>query len=678
MKKSAEPKLKRKRPDKDGEKRKTKKPKKVDNVQTGKEQNREPAENELVESKMTTGEEYSNPSANDEMRSVENFDLTSKTAMALKNKGFEKLFPIQAATLDIIRGGNDVIARAKTGSGKTLAFVIPVIDGLAKQMSEKRPRYKSIQVVALAPTRELANQVARDFEFLAEAHGLETLCVYGGTSFGPQCNALRAGVDVVIATPGRLIDHIERGTISLSDVKYFVLDEADEMLSMGFKEEVEKILEKAQSDRQTLLFSATVPKWVKELANKYLKPQHKTVDLVGDSANRTNKDITHLAISCPWHARGDTLGDLVKVHAGTFGKSLVFTDTKKEANELAEDPKLVALGSAVLHGDIPQGQRETTLEKYRDGRTKCLIATDVAARGLDIDGVDLVVQTHPPMNYDTYIHRSGRTGRAGKKGVCVTFYTIKEECAVRVLEHKTGVKLKRVGPPQPRDVVKAAATDATRFLENLHEDNIESFLDAARELMKSSGRDAEELLAAALAHMTGQTAKMKTRSILSCMENNVAIIVTQSDREFDGPRAGWQLVRRCFPSVQSSARGMTVCADKKSAIFDVPEDCVQMIKNAENLPKGVFFKVADELPELESRDMDLREAESQLREKKSFMFGKRTGNGNGKGGFGGRGGGNGYSSGGGRYGNSNGGGDSWRGRSNGARAAGGNGGHKRF
>lgn len=166
----------------------------------------------------------------------------------------------------------------------------------------------------------------------------------------------------------------------------------------------------------------------------------------------------------------------------------MFTDTKKEANELVEHEKLAAMGSAVLHGDVPQSQRETTLDKYRAGKIKCLIATDVAARGLDIDGVDLVVQTHPPMNYETYIHRSGRTGRAGKKGVCVTFYSMKEVCNVRLLEHKAGIKLRRVGPPQPKDIVKAAATDAAKLLDNLHERNIDSFREAARNLINDSGR----------------------------------------------------------------------------------------------------------------------------------------------------------------------------------------------
>lgn len=315
----------------------------------------------------------------------------------------------------------------------------------------------------------------------------------------------------------------------------------------------------------------------------------------------------------------------------------------------------------MLHGDIPQAQREATLDRYRNGRIKCLIATDVAARGLDIAGVDLVVQTHPPMNYETYIHRSGRTGRAGKKGVCVTFYTVKEQCAVRVLEHKAGVKLRRVGPPQPSDVVRAGVLDAAKVLEDLHKDSIKRFRDAADELVKKSGKEATELLAGALAHMSGQTAELKPRSILSCMEDNVAVIVSQH-KEFEGPKTGWQLVRRFFPDLAPRARGMTVCADGKSAIFDVPTGDAAAIENAESLPEWVSFSIAMELPDLED-GMNLQDAESQLREKKSMMFSKRGSGfsagrfgprGGGGGGRGGGGGGHG-GGGGGKYGGSRGG-----------------------
>lgn len=269
---------------------------------------------ESTEARALGGENEKTVEVKTKKLSVSEFNLSATTVGALKAKGIESLFEIQAATLDVIQGGLDVIARAKTGSGKTLAFVLPVVEGLSRngQKLTGRDRSGTPTVVVLAPTRELANQVNRDFEFVADAHGLKSVCIYGGAPFGPQCNAIRSGVDIVVATPGRLNDHLERGTISLSAVKYFVLDEADEMLSMGFKDEVEKILQAATAPHQTLLFSATVPRWVTELARKYLKAGYRTVDMVGEGANRTNKDITHFAISCPWQARGDTLGDLVK------------------------------------------------------------------------------------------------------------------------------------------------------------------------------------------------------------------------------------------------------------------------------------------------------------------------------------------------------------------------------
>eukprot|EP00184_Porphyridium_aerugineum_P001773 CAMPEP_0184697340 /NCGR_PEP_ID=MMETSP0313-20130426/4330_1 /TAXON_ID=2792 /ORGANISM="Porphyridium aerugineum, Strain SAG 1380-2" /LENGTH=651 /DNA_ID=CAMNT_0027156119 /DNA_START=36 /DNA_END=1987 /DNA_ORIENTATION=- len=547
---------------------------------------------------------------------VDNFDLSAPTKRALAEKNISVLFDIQAATFDSIMKGCDLIGRARTGSGKTLAFVLPCVETIVKnKLADTRRRGRSPLVIVLAPTRELANQVFRDFEHVAGAHGLRSVCLYGGTPFGPQCHVMREGVDIVVGTPGRVIDHLERETLRMESIKFVILDEADEMLSMGFQEDVEKVMDSATSAHQTLLFSATVPKWVKDLTSRYLKNSVKSIDTVGDDKNRTNADISHVAIPCPPNMRAETLGDLVKVHAGTYGKSLVFCDTKKDANELAEHPKLISLGSAVLHGDIPQATRESTLDKYRSGKIRCLIATDVAARGLDIQGVDLVVQTHPPINYETYIHRSGRTGRAGKKGVCVTFYSIKEKYAIKMIEHKTGIRFVRGGPPQPKDIVKTAAVDATKHMDNIHEENIDVFRQAAKDLIADRG--AEEALAAALACMTGYTLHLKPRSLLSCFEGNIAVIIKTS-RGFENSRHVYGILRRFFsPGFVGAARGIVLCKDPASAVFDIPSNFLKEVKHVqESLPEDIKVEILEELPELQEEEVDVREAEANLRDRR--------------------------------------------------------------
>jgi len=555
-------------------------------------------------------------------RSLSRFNLSSATRKVLEKKGITELFEIQAATLDVAAKGKDLIGRAKTGSGKTLAFVLPVVEALVAN-GTSRSRGRPPSVIVLAPTRELASQVYRDFSEVAAAHGLTSCCLYGGTPFGPQCQEIRSGLDIVVGTPGRVIDHLERETLSLAAIRHVILDEADEMLSMGFQEDVEKILESATADHQTLLFSATVPKWVKELSSKFLRKDAVTIDTVGAGENRTNTDITHLAISCPPMMRGDTLGDLVKVHAGTYGKCIVFCDTKKDVNELAEHRKLMAIGCAMLHGDIPQAQREATIEKYRSGKLRCLIATDVAARGLDIQGVDLVVQTHPPLNYETYIHRSGRTGRAGRKGVCVTFYSMREQYLLKLIEHKAGIKFRRVGPPSASDIVNAAAKDASKTLENIHMDNIDAFREVAKDLIEQRGP--EESLAAALASMTGYVQRLQTRSILSCFEGNVAVSMINERSSFGSTGHAWSILRRAFsPSFSQSVKGMTLCKDESRAVFDIPENCLKELKSAMKSGsfEGIRLELLKELPELKEDDIDLDSAHDQLRERRAMQRGK--------------------------------------------------------
>lgn len=590
---------------------------------------------------------------------IDSFGMSAPTVRVLREKGFESLFDIQAATYNTLRNDRkDVIGRARTGSGKTLAFVLPIVETLAAEGLTRVQATEKPLVLCLAPTRELAQQVHRDFESVGGGgHGMTTSCFYGGTPKGPQKGALRRGLDILVGTPGRIIDHLDEGNLRLSSVRFVVLDEADEMLSMGFSEAIERILSEctAAAGKQMLLFSATIPRWVKEIARKYMQPDAVTVDTVSDDKNRTNSDITHLAIACPPTERGETLADVVKVHSGAFGKTIIFCDTKVECNEVASQEKLVkALGGVgVLHGDIPQGQRDLTTQAFREAKVRVLVATDVAARGLDIEGVDLILQTHPPGDYEKYVHRSGRTGRAGKSGVCVLFYSQRERYMVGLIEHKAGIQFKRANPPQPTDIVRASVSDTVKKIASVHKDNLALFREVAQKVVESYGDDVENpsetALAASLACMAGySTEKVKNRSLMSCFEGNTAVVITSSGSPFGSSGHAWSALRRCVgPDVAASIKGMKLCKDAHKAVFDVPEHHVQALM-ATDMPDGFELDApSSDLPEFEEEEFNLHSANAQLQERRQFFRNKRGGSGGGgfrgasRGGGGFRGGGGG-------------------------------------
>mmetsp|Transcript_118620 Transcript_118620/g.332173 ORF Transcript_118620/g.332173 Transcript_118620/m.332173 type:complete len:694 (+) Transcript_118620:65-2146(+) len=565
--------------------------------------------------------------------------LTEPTLQALKKRGIESLFEVQHRAFGPALSGKDTVGRAKTGCGKTLAFVLPVIERIVADGLSSGERSRKPLMLALAPTRELAKQIFTELNTIGSAHNLAATCLYGGTAFGPQCDELRAGLDAVVATPGRLLDHIRRQTINLQSIRFIVLDEADEMLSMGFQDDVEDILSNTPKESQKLLFSATMPKWVQTLISKYLQKDHAVVDVVGEgNDNQANMNITHQCISCSPFERGETLADLCKVHAGAFGKTLVFTDTKKECDELAQNATLVGMGAGILHGDIPQNSREVTMENFRNGKIKLLLATDVAARGLDVPNVDLVVMTHPPQDLDTYVHRSGRTARGGRTGTCVVFYSRNEEYLVRMLQRKKGIPFKRRGPPQPTEIIAQAARDAVRQVDTIHQDNVEAFTKVAEELLAERGSPTF-LLAACLAAMTGYTDRIKYRSLLSSFEGSQALLI-HSDQELEQPGKAWYLLRQIVPEeVSSACKGMALVKGCKSAIFDCPQDMVNRVLKAECW-KGVSFSVATELPELmphwkdagnTAADDEREHADSKRRRWERINSFKSKGKGGGKG-----------------------------------------------
>jgi len=311
----------------------------------------------------------------------------------LEKKGITELYPVQKATLPLIQQGVDILAQSQTGSGKTLAFGIPMVEKLLKDevASRRNPRG-----VVLAPTRELAKQVADEIRSIAfgrdDAPTLSVCPIYGGTSYDRQFSDLERGVDILVATPGRLVDHLERGSVSLEDVQQFVIDECDEMLRIGFRQELENIISNLPKSRQNVMFSATVPHTVKSISKQLMGGEFKHVDLVDGKALKAADSIEQLAIPCYPSRRLDTLRSIVEVY-GKDKKVLVFVEQKTQADELAMNRDL-GFECRVLHGDIAQGSREEALRRFRRGDVNVLVATDVAARGIDIPNVDLVRTVH--------------------------------------------------------------------------------------------------------------------------------------------------------------------------------------------------------------------------------------------------------------------------------------------
>ncbi|MDQ2826871.1 MAG: DEAD/DEAH box helicase, partial [Actinomycetota bacterium] len=330
---------------------------------------------------------------------------------ALVRAGCETPFPIQAATLPSSLAGRDVLGRARTGSGKTVAFAVPMVMALAKSAKARRPNLP--RALVLVPTRELASQVAATTEPLARAMGLRVAIVHGGVSQGPQVSALRQGVDILIACPGRLEDLAQQGHCRLSAVEVCVLDEADHLADLGFLPAVKRILDQTPTGGQRLLFSATLDRAVDALVRRYLvRPITHSVD----SADATPPDLEHHTFS----VTPDDKAAVVRELASGRERSLLFTRTKHAAKKLAKDLTARGIPALDLHGNLSQSQRDRNLAAFAEGTTRVLVATDIAARGIHVDDIALVVHVDPPTEHKAYLHRSGRTARAGAKGTVVT------------------------------------------------------------------------------------------------------------------------------------------------------------------------------------------------------------------------------------------------------------------
>ena len=358
--------------------------------------------------------------------SFSDLNIPAPILKALKEVGYEAPSPIQAATIPLLLEGRDVLGQAQTGTGKTAAFALPVLSRIDTKQTAP-------QALVLAPTRELAIQVAEAFQtYAAHMKNFHVLPIYGGQSYGPQLQALRRGVQVIVGTPGRVIDHIEKGSLDLSQLKTLVLDEADEMLRMGFIDDVEQILQQIPDERQIALFSATMPPAIKRIAKTYLRdPSEVTVAAkTGTAENITQRY---------WLVAGmQKLDALTRIlEAEPFDGMIIFARTKLGTEELATKLQARGFAATAINGDMAQVQRERTIEQLKNGKIDILVATDVAARGLDVERISHVINYDVPSDPESYTHRIGRTGRAGRSGDAILFITPRERGLLKAIERAT-------------------------------------------------------------------------------------------------------------------------------------------------------------------------------------------------------------------------------------------------
>ncbi|KAK9542639.1 hypothetical protein VZT92_000483 [Zoarces viviparus] len=600
------------------------------------------------EDSASEGEKETEETPEQKEGAFSNFRISQFTIDKLKARGASYLFDIQTKTFNSVYDGEDVIAQARTGTGKTFSFAIPLVEKLQTE-TVAFTRGRAPKVLVLTPTRELAIQVAKDFKDITRK--LALTCFYGGSSYNPQLDAIRSGIDILVGTPGRIKDHLQNNKLDLSQLKHVVLDEVDQMLDMGFAEQVEEILSSSYekdsaSNPQTLLFSATCPPWVYEVAKKYMRPECKHVDLIGKKTQRAATTVEHLAIACHWSQRAAVIGDVIQVYSGSHGRTIVFSETKKDVNELTVNAS-IKQSAQCLHGDIVQKQRELTLKGFRNGAFEVLVATNVAARGLDIPEVDLVIQCSPPKDVESYIHRSGRTGRAGRPGVCICFYQRKEEDQLRYVEHKAGITFKRVGVPTANDIIKSSSKDAVRYLDSVPITAIAYFRASAEKLIGERG--AVDALAAALAHISGATS-LDQRSLLN---SDVGFTTVQMvcSQEMHNLGYAWRSIKEQLgEEFETQIQRMTFLKGKTGVCFDVPADKVKEVLEGWKDGRRWQLTVATELPDLEEKQFSGGGGGG------GGGGGFRGGRGRGSGGYGGRS--NGFRSGGygGRGGGSRGGG----------------------
>lgn len=415
-------------------------------------------------------------------------DLAPELLRSVERMGFEETTPVQEQTIPLALQGKDVIGQAQTGTGKTAAFGLPMLNKID-------PKNRNVQGLVIAPTRELAIQVQEELYSLSKDKKVRVTCVYGGASIGHQIKQIKNGAQIVVGTPGRMLDHIRRKTLKLHTVETLVLDEADEMLNMGFIEDIESIIKEVPDARQTLLFSATMPGPIKKIAVQFMKnPETVKIKTKTLSASTVEQYFTKARDN----EKFDIMNRLLDVQNPE--STIVFARTKRRVDELAKGFQMRGYQAEGIHGDLSQNKRMSVLKAFKQGRIEILVATDVAARGLDVEGLTHVYNYDIPQDPESYVHRIGRTGRAGEKGVSVTFVTPQEMGYLRTIENLTKQQMSPLRPPTDDEALESQLQTAMDDIQKtIDENGLSKYYNAAEKLLTTYS--SEDLAAALIKSM---------------------------------------------------------------------------------------------------------------------------------------------------------------------------------
>lgn len=511
------------------------------------------------------------PDISIDMKTTENtsiFDvgLSELTTSLLTKRKIYTLFPLQAQSFEPIKSGMDLVGKAKTGTGKTMAFVLPLLEKLREKKIKRVPK-----ILVVSPTRELANQITDEFRYYGP--DFRCVCCYGGVPLNKQIDLISRGLEIIVATPGRLLDLMGRNLIPLEEISTVVIDEADHMMDIGFKDDLDEILRtvnKNVRDLQLLLFSATMPPWIRNIASSYLKPKKLFIDAVGNE-NQTADKIKHYAIPCTDEDLEKTLDLIISFYAHR-GKALIFTDTKSHVAHLTA--RMVKNGEKVgcLHGDMNQYSRDQTINSFKNGEINCLIATDVAARGLDIPYVELVFQVRPPQNIANYIHRSGRTGRVGREGISVIMFNPGEDQeTLYEIEKKASIEFERRGIPTAEEFAEVRALLQEEVKESRQKDK-EDLIYGRFRMKNNDIRGGKVKLEDALAKLN-KPREYFSRSLLSGNSRKTTLMVQSNKKKYELKSMVEKMLDGIFIHCFAFSNEIN------AILFDVSEENIQEVMN---------------------------------------------------------------------------------------------------
>lgn len=490
--------------------------------------------------------------------------LSEAVLKAIEDMGFETPSEIQSESIPCVLDGFDIIGQAQTGTGKTCAFGAPII-------SKINPKDSHVQAIILTPTRELAIQIFDELKRLSKYSKVRALPIYGGQSMDKQISELKRGVSIVVGTPGRVLDHIKRKTLKLDHANFLVLDEADEMLNMGFIDDIEAIINSTNEERQTLLFSATMPRQIKKLAENYLKPDARHIQILKKSL--TVSKIEQLYYEVHNNTKLETLCRILDTENPE--SAIIFCKTKKGVDELVASIQSKGFIIEGMHGDMKQTQRMSTLKKFKAGNLNFLAATDVAARGIDVENITHVINYDLPQDTESYVHRIGRTGRANKSGTAISLVTKKEISKLRQIERDTKAKLIKKPVPTVKDIMAAKSQNVISSIEEIlkSEENYARFLPLVENLTKNY--PIEKVTAALLKDIFDREVSMDYEDNNLNVENSVRLFISVGRIDGINVKSLLELIDNTA-GVSSNYIGSVDILDKFSFV-DVFESKVQYI-----------------------------------------------------------------------------------------------------